>query len=484
MTATRAARSRSRTSPSPAGYQNRTRAALGAYQVELPLGSRHLLTAGAEARARDGRDRRPRGGAAARRSAPTWASTSRTACCSAAAPTSRLGGRVERNDSYGTHAVPRAAPRPAPARRRGRDDAARERGHRHQGAELPRVVRRVVLRARQPRPRPRAQPTFDVGIEQRLFGVAAARDGRPTSITTTATRSRTRWSDFTTRSRARYVNLARRGRGASRLALEARPVPALQRPRRSTRYQDGEILESPSDFDPGVRGRPAAAAPAAPPGLALARRRVRPRGASGRRSSAWASAPTATSSASASTANEPYTPGYARLDARARVRGRPARGLRRRREPARRAVPGGPRLPGPRPLVRGGLRLGGPALRLAARSRGTASSSPRPRLLAPRAARPRALPAAAGARRLAQPHRGRAAVEMLPPGPTRRGHALGGRRRHVQRRRPRARRRPSGCRAPTSSGSSRCAPTSWSSRSTPTPTSCGCSRSRACATTA
>ena len=42
-------------------------------------------------------------------------------------------------------------------------------------------------------------------------------------------------------------------------------------------------------------------------------------------------------------------------------------------------------------------------------------------------------------------------------------------------------RRPSGCRGPTSSGSSRSAPTSSSSPSTPTPTSCACSRSRGCA---
>ena len=73
---------------------------------------------------------------------------------------------------------------------------------------------------------------------------------------------------------------------------------------------------------PGLRGRPAAAAPAAAPGLALGALARSGRRHAGRHARAWwASARTATSSALGLQENE----GYARLDARARVR--VARGL-------------------------------------------------------------------------------------------------------------------------------------------------------------
>ena len=103
---------------------------------------------------------------------------------------------------------------------------------------------------------------------------------------------------------------------------------------------------SPSDFDPVYEvGRPLLRRPAAPgrrSRCALERRA----GAPGATLVAVGGARTATSSASASTTND----GYARVDAGVRVRvvARPG-GVRGGREPVRRAVPGGARLPGPRP---------------------------------------------------------------------------------------------------------------------------------------
>ena len=94
-----------------------------------------------------------------------------------------------------------------------------------------------------------------------------------------------------------YVNLARtRSRGIE-VAVEARPVKAVWLAGQYT-YQDGKILESPSDFDPVYAVGAAAAAPAAAPGLALGRRPLRPRELRCDARATWALGPTATSSAS------------------------------------------------------------------------------------------------------------------------------------------------------------------------------------------
>ena len=73
--------------PDPAGFQNQTARAAASYQVDLALGARHLLTAGAEAEHETGEIGNRAERAAAPGRARTSASTCRTACCSARAPT-------------------------------------------------------------------------------------------------------------------------------------------------------------------------------------------------------------------------------------------------------------------------------------------------------------------------------------------------------------------------------------------------------------
>ena len=91
-----------------------------------------------------------------------------------------------------------------------------------------------------------------------------------------------------------------RARGARARARGARPCRSSRSSGQYT-YLDGEILVSPSDFDPGLRRGPAAAAPAAAPGLARRAALGRARWSAGATLRArWASGPTATSSASAS----------------------------------------------------------------------------------------------------------------------------------------------------------------------------------------
>ena len=140
----------------PEGYQNRSERRAGLVPARAAARRAAAADRGRGGGARDGRDRRPLAAAAAAgadepgrlRPGPRAARQPRL-------PHGRSAGRAERQLRNARR--PAGGARPAPARRRGRDDAARERGHGHQGAELPRVVRRVAVRARQPRPRPRAQ---------------------------------------------------------------------------------------------------------------------------------------------------------------------------------------------------------------------------------------------------------------------------------------------------------------------------------------
>lgn len=234
----------------PAGYRNRS-ARLGAsYQLDLAAGSRQLLTAGLEVERETG--------AIGNRAAPLLRPErtslglfvqDRVLLGSRAYLT--LGGRVERNGSYGTRAVPRAA---LALRLRGGEDATTLRTSAGMGIQEPSFLEsygQFASALGNPELRPQRSATFDLGLEQRLLGsrlraslTAFHHDYRDQIAYTV-----TDYETFT----GTYVNLARtRSRGLE-LGLEARPLPALQVFGQYT-FQDGEILESPGAFDPVYAG--------------------------------------------------------------------------------------------------------------------------------------------------------------------------------------------------------------------------------------
>jgi vitamin B12 transporter len=94
---------------------------------------------------------------------------------------------------------------------------------------------------------PERSTTLDVGVEQRLF---ASRLRASLTYFHHDYEDQIAYSvvDYTT-FQGSYVNLAHTRAQGLEMALEARPVPVLSLSGQYT-FLDGEILESPSDFDP------------------------------------------------------------------------------------------------------------------------------------------------------------------------------------------------------------------------------------------
>ena len=158
-----------------------------------------------------------------------------------------MGGRVERNGSYGTHAVPRAA---LAVRLRDGEDATTFRASAGMGIKEPSFLESYgesFFAKGNPDLDPERSTTFDAGVEQRLFGsrlrasVTAFHNEYQDQIAYTVV-------DFDT-FEGSYVNLARTRAQGIEVALEARPIASLHLFGQYT-YLDSEILESPSDFDP------------------------------------------------------------------------------------------------------------------------------------------------------------------------------------------------------------------------------------------
>ena len=222
--------SRCATSRTPPASRTRRIALAAGYQADVPVGSRHLLTAGAELEHETGAlgDRsedllRPE-----RTNFGVYLQD-RVLVGSRAYLT--LGARVEHNDSYGTHVVPRAGARLAPARGRGRDDAADERrdaGSRSR-ASSSRSASRSSRRATRTSTRSAAAPSTWASSS----GSSPAGCAPRSRSSTTTTEDQIAYSvvDFTT-FEGTYVNLAQTRAQGLELALEARPVPAAraQRP--------------------------------------------------------------------------------------------------------------------------------------------------------------------------------------------------------------------------------------------------------------
>ncbi|HXK11236.1 MAG TPA: TonB-dependent receptor [Vicinamibacteria bacterium] len=233
-------------SPNPAGFQNQTGRLTGGYQADLSLGARHLLTAGAEVEHETGaignlsddlvRPERTNFGAYVQ---------DRVLVGSRAYLT--VGGRVERNGSYGTHVVPRAA---VALRLRGGDDATTLRASAGLGVKEPSFLQSyggLFQIQANPDLDPERSTTFDIGLEQRLFASRARatatffhHDYRDQIAFTVV--------DYTT-FEGKYVNLAETRAQGVELALEARPLAPLRVFGQYT-FLDGKILESPSGFDP------------------------------------------------------------------------------------------------------------------------------------------------------------------------------------------------------------------------------------------
>jgi vitamin B12 transporter len=232
--------------PNAAGFQNRTARLAGGYQADLSLGTRHLLTAGAEVEHETGalgnraeellRPERTNFGAYVQDRVLLGRRAYLTA-----------GGRVERNGSYGTHAVPRVA---LAVRLRDGTDATTLRASAGMGVKEPSFLESYgesFFAKGNPDLDPERSTTFDLGLEQRLLGnrlrasVTAFHHDYRDQIAYTIV-------DYST-FQGTYVNLARtRARGVE-AAVEARPEPYLHLLGQYT-YLDGKILESPSGFDP------------------------------------------------------------------------------------------------------------------------------------------------------------------------------------------------------------------------------------------
>ena len=158
-----------------------------------------------------------------------------------------LGGRVEHNGVYGTKAVPRAA---LAFRLREGEDATTLRTSAGMGIKAPSFLESYgesFFAKGNPDLDPEESRTFDLGLEQRLFGsrlravVTAFHQDYRNQIAYTVV-------DFNT-FEGTYVNLGQtRARGIE-VELDARPRPWLGLLGQYTRT-DTEIVESANDFSP------------------------------------------------------------------------------------------------------------------------------------------------------------------------------------------------------------------------------------------
>jgi vitamin B12 transporter len=230
----------------PAGFQNQTSRLSFSYQAETQLARRHLLTAGA--------DLEHEAGALGSRAEPLlepdrtnfgFYVQDRVLLGNRLDVT--VGGRLERNDNFGTRVVPRAA---LALRLGGLENATILRASAGAGIKEPSFFESygVSFFAKgNPDLDPERSRTVDGGIEQRLFDdrlrvqlTGFYHDYRD-QITYTIL-------DFTT-FEGTYTNLERTRAQGLEVELEGRPRPWLQLFASYT-YLDGEILASGRDFNP------------------------------------------------------------------------------------------------------------------------------------------------------------------------------------------------------------------------------------------
>ena len=232
--------------PNPEGFQNDTRRLSFGYRAEVQVSGSHLLTLGGEADREAGEmgDRREDPLRPERTNLGVYLQD-RVVLVDRVFVT--VGARLEHNHSYGTTLVPRAA---LAWRVRGGADATTLRASGGEGVKEPSFLESfgVSTFARgNPDLKPERSRTYDLGVEQRLFGSRlraevvlfhhSYRDQIAYAIT-----------DYTT-FEGSYVNLGEtRARGLE-LSLAVAPVEGLRLDASYT-LLDGEILTSTGSFDP------------------------------------------------------------------------------------------------------------------------------------------------------------------------------------------------------------------------------------------
>jgi vitamin B12 transporter len=232
--------------PNPDGFQNRTSRLFAGYKADLPLGTRHLFSAGVDAERETG-ELGNRAEVLLRPERTNFGIYLQDRVILGRRAYLTLGGRVERNGSYGTKAVPRAA---LAVRLQEGEDATTLRASAGMGIKAPSFLEAYgesFFAKGNPDLDPEQSRTADLGLEQRLFGsrlravVTAFHQDYRDQIAYTVV-------DFDT-FEGTYVNLGRtRARGLE-VELDARPRTWLGLLGQYT-FTDSEILESPSDFSP------------------------------------------------------------------------------------------------------------------------------------------------------------------------------------------------------------------------------------------
>lgn len=232
--------------PDPAGFQNETRRLSAGYQVEAQAGRRHLLTAGLDVERETG-DLGSRSGPLLSPGRTNVGLYVQDQVVLGESVFVTAGGRIERNDSFGTRAVPRAA---VAWRARGGEDGLTVRASAGAGIKEPSFFESFgvsFFAQGNPDLKPERSRTFDLGLEQRLFGSRLRleatlyhHDYRDQIAFTVV--------DFAT-FQGSFVNVGRtRARGLE-LALDAAPLPRVRLNAAYT-YLDGRVLVSTTDFDP------------------------------------------------------------------------------------------------------------------------------------------------------------------------------------------------------------------------------------------
>jgi outer membrane cobalamin receptor len=302
--------------PNPEGFQNQSDRLAGSYQADLAVGSRHLLSAGGELEHETG-ELGNRSEDLLRPERTNFGVYLQDRVLLGSRAYLTLGGRVEHNGSYGTHAVPRAA---LAVRVRDGADATTLRASAGMGVKEPSFFESYgesFFAQGNPDLDPERSTTFDVGVEQRLF---ASRVRAAATYFHHDYHDQIAYSvvDFNT-FEGTYVNLAHTRAQGLELAVEARPLPQLALYGQYT-WTDGVILDSPSDFDPVYEaGRPLLRRPAHQASLAAQWSRSR---VSAGLTLVYVGARADSDFVGIGLANDPAwrNPSYTRLDARLRVR--------------------------------------------------------------------------------------------------------------------------------------------------------------------
>jgi outer membrane cobalamin receptor len=232
--------------PNPDGFQSLTSRLYAGYQADLSLGTRHLVSAGAAGEYETGALGN-RSEELLRPDRTNFGVYVQDRVLLGQRAYLTLGGRVERNGVYGTKAVPRAA---LAFRLREGEDATTLRTSAGMGIKAPSFLKSYgesFFAKGNPDLDPEQSRTFDLGLEQRLFGsrlraiVTAFHQDYRDQIAYTVV-------DFNT-FEGTYVNLGRTRAQGIEVELDARPRPWLALLGQYT-YTDTEILKSANDFDP------------------------------------------------------------------------------------------------------------------------------------------------------------------------------------------------------------------------------------------